>query len=141
MSPDLKSQDSLEVLKACKPENSGLQALEKNRHQQISMENRFLSEVLEMMRTCQQRTVSVETEMKNFGGTWRLAFRENPNRAERSLAEVRSMVKEGRIREFPSAAVFSGAKGIVEIFCFGYFSRMKSVYAAGQRSKNQNQKE
>jgi len=43
-------------------------------------------------------------ELTNWGGWWRNRFREAPSKATRVLAEVRGMLREGRIRRSPGAA-------------------------------------
>ena len=43
-------------------------------------------------------------ELTNWGGWWRNRFRENPAKARRVLAELRSMIRERRIRRNPGAA-------------------------------------
>ena len=45
-----------------------------------------------------------EAELTNWGGWWRKRFRESPDKARRVLAEIRSMVREGRILSNPGAA-------------------------------------
>jgi hypothetical protein len=49
---------------------------------------------------------SARRELWNWGGWWRLRFREDPDKAQRVLAEVRSMVKERRVTTNPGAAAF-----------------------------------
>jgi hypothetical protein len=45
-----------------------------------------------------------DTELDNWGGWWRNRYRENGKKALRVLAEIRGMVREGRIRGNPGAA-------------------------------------
>jgi len=45
-----------------------------------------------------------QAELTNWGGWWRNRFRENPAKARRILAELRSMIRERRIRRNPGAA-------------------------------------
>ena len=42
--------------------------------------------------------------MENWGGWWRNRYREDPEKARRVLAEVRSMIRERRIHTNPGAA-------------------------------------
>ena len=44
------------------------------------------------------------TELANWGGWWRNRFRENPAKSRAILAELRSMIREGRITGNPGAA-------------------------------------
>ena len=43
-------------------------------------------------------------ELTNWGGWWRNRFREDGSKAQRVLAEIRSMVRERRILSNPGAA-------------------------------------
>ena len=43
-------------------------------------------------------------ELENWGGWWRNRYREDPDKAGRVLAEIRSMVKERRIQTNPGKA-------------------------------------
>jgi hypothetical protein len=43
-------------------------------------------------------------EMDNWGGWWRNRFRQDPEKARRVLAEIRSMIREHRIKGHPGAA-------------------------------------
>jgi len=45
-----------------------------------------------------------ENELANWGGWWRNRYREDKGKARRVLAEIRGMVREGRIRRNPGAA-------------------------------------
>jgi hypothetical protein len=45
-----------------------------------------------------------ENEIANWGGWWRNRYREDKGKARRVLAEIRGMVREGRIRRNPGAA-------------------------------------
>ena len=47
---------------------------------------------------------TAESELTNWGGWWRNRFRQDPAKAARVLAELGSMVKEGRIQKNPGAA-------------------------------------
>jgi hypothetical protein len=67
-----------------------------------STEARFLLEVLEAMKLWSPK--QAEHEAENWGGWWRLRFREDADKAQRILAEVRSMIREHRIRSNPGAA-------------------------------------
>ena len=42
-------------------------------------------------------------ELANWGGWWRNRFRENPAKAQRLIAELRTMIKEGGIKGNPGA--------------------------------------
>ena len=42
-------------------------------------------------------------ELANWGGWWRNRFRENPAKAQRVIAELRAMIKEGGIKGNPGA--------------------------------------
>ena len=43
-------------------------------------------------------------EINNWGGWWRNRYRENPDKAQRVLNEVLSMIKERKIKRNPGAA-------------------------------------
>ena len=43
-------------------------------------------------------------ELANWGGWWRNRFRENPAKAQRLIAELRTMIREGGIKGNPGAA-------------------------------------
>ena len=43
-------------------------------------------------------------EINNWGGWWRNRYRENPDKAQRVLHEVLSMIKERKIKRHPGAA-------------------------------------
>ena len=43
-------------------------------------------------------------ELTNWGGWWRNRFRENPAKTRRVLAEIKSMIRERRMRRNPGAA-------------------------------------
>ena len=45
-----------------------------------------------------------ENEIANWGGWWRNRYREDKRKAQWVLAEVRNMVREGRIHRNPGAA-------------------------------------
>ncbi len=47
-----------------------------------------------------------KAELANWGGWYRVRFRENPDKARRVLAEVATMVRERKIHTCPGAAVF-----------------------------------
>jgi hypothetical protein len=44
-----------------------------------------------------------QDELANWGGWWRNRFREAPDKARRVLAEVRSMIRERKIKTKPGA--------------------------------------
>jgi hypothetical protein len=44
------------------------------------------------------------TELVNWGGWWRNRYREDARKAQRVLAELRCMVREGHIHRNPGAA-------------------------------------
>ena len=63
----------------------------------------------DFMRTLQETLerhspATAESELTNWGGWWRNRFRQDPAKAARVLAELGSMVKEGRIQKNPGAA-------------------------------------
>jgi len=60
-----------------------------------SEENRFLSTLAETLAGFDPKQAS--QELTNWGGWWRLRFREDPDKARRVLAEVGSMIRENRI--------------------------------------------
>ena len=43
-------------------------------------------------------------ELANWGGWWRNRYREDAGKAERVLAEIGSMIREGRVLRNPGAA-------------------------------------
>jgi hypothetical protein len=53
---------------------------------------------------CLASPAVAKRELGNWGGWWRNRFRESPDKATRVLAEVRSMIREGRVRQNPGAA-------------------------------------
>jgi hypothetical protein len=60
---------------------------------------RELAETLESFRAGTSRH-----ELTNWGGWWRNRYRENPDKAQRVLAEVRSMIRERTVQGNPGAA-------------------------------------
>ena len=69
---------------------------------QSEEENRFLKDLVLTFADFDQKQSS--QELTNWGGWWRLRFREDPGKARRVLAEVRSMITEKRIRRNVGAA-------------------------------------
>ena len=67
-----------------------------------SEENRFLSTLAETLAGFDPKQAG--QELTNWGGWWRLRFREDPAKARRVLAEVGSMIREKRIRTNAGAA-------------------------------------
>jgi len=45
-----------------------------------------------------------QDELANWGGWWRNRFREKPGKAQRLVAELRGMIREGRVSGNPGAA-------------------------------------
>ncbi len=43
-------------------------------------------------------------ELANWGGWWRNRYREQPAKAQRLIAELRGMIREGRVSGNPGAA-------------------------------------
>ena len=76
---------------------SGSAALRKK-----SGENGFLEDLARTL--AQYDPKKAEQEMVNWGGRWRNRYREDMTKAWRVLAELRSMVKEGRIESNAGAA-------------------------------------
>ena len=62
----------------------------------------FMGDVLRLFEQCGPQVQ--EKEMTNWGGWWRNRYREDAGKAKRVLAEVRSMLREGKIRRNPGAA-------------------------------------
>jgi hypothetical protein len=65
-------------------------------------EGRFMARLLEVFASC--GTKAQESELTNWGGWWRNRYREDPKKADRVLAELRSMLKEHRVRRNPGGA-------------------------------------
>ena len=65
-------------------------------------ENQFLEDLQNTLTTFSPKAASWES--KNWGGWWRNRYREDPDKARRVLAELASMIKEGRIKRNPGAA-------------------------------------
>ena len=65
-------------------------------------EQPFLREVKEVLHLWSP--AFAQNELDNYGGWWRNRFRENPGKSGRVLAEIRSMIREGRISGNPGAA-------------------------------------
>ena len=61
-----------------------------------------MAEVLETFSTFGPRVS--KNEITNWGGWWRNRYREDKGKARRVLAEVASMVREGRVHKNPGAA-------------------------------------
>ena len=72
------------------------------RGQEARGEADFMAELREVCETW--RAGSSQAELANWGGWWRNRYREDPGKMRRVLADVRSLVKEGRIMESPGAA-------------------------------------
>jgi len=67
-----------------------------------SEENRFLSTLAQTLADFD--TKQAGQELTNWGGWWRMRFREDAAKARRVLAEVGSMIREKRIRTNAGAA-------------------------------------
>ena len=67
----------------------------------ISVENLFLHDVGAMMEAWKKG--SSEYELDNSGGWWRKSYRANHDLIQRVLAEVRCMIREGKIKTTPGA--------------------------------------
>ena len=65
-------------------------------------ERLFLAELLTVLRRFDPKLASAE--MANWGGWWRNAFRTNPAKTRRVLAELSSMISEHRVHSNPGAA-------------------------------------
>ena len=65
-------------------------------------ERLFLAELLTVLRRFDPKLASAE--MANWGGWWRNAFRTNPAKTRRVLAELSSMIAEHRVHTNPGAA-------------------------------------
>jgi hypothetical protein len=65
-------------------------------------EQNFLREVKEVLHLWSP--AFAENEMQNYGGWWRNRFRESARKSARVLAEIRSMIREGRVSGNPGAA-------------------------------------
>ena len=65
-------------------------------------EKEFLAQVLEMFNAWNPG--SADNQLTNWGGWWRNRFRQDAGKAQRVLADVRLLVKEGRILQDPGAA-------------------------------------
>ena len=72
------------------------------REQPRDGEREFLEELSGTLATFNPS--AAQAELTNWGGWWRNRFRENPAKARRVLAELRSMIRERRIRRNPGAA-------------------------------------
>ena len=70
--------------------------------QENGEENRFLNELARTLSEFDNTQSS--RELTNWGGWWRLRYRENSDKAWRVLAEVRSMIKEKRVLRNAGAA-------------------------------------
>lgn len=68
----------------------------------LSPENAFLSDIDAMMESW--RKGSSKAELMNSGGGWRSRFRQNPDLVQRVMAEIRCMIREGKIKKHPGAA-------------------------------------
>jgi hypothetical protein len=65
-------------------------------------ERNFLKELSEGFHRFSPKDAVAES--KNWGGWWRNRYRENPDKAQRVLNEVLSMIKERKIKRNPGAA-------------------------------------
>ncbi len=65
-------------------------------------EQQFMAEVREMLRLHDPK--AIEREMESWGGWYRNRFREKPDKCRRVLADIRSLVRERRIRLSPGRA-------------------------------------
>ncbi len=65
-------------------------------------ETEFMSELRATLERFDEKKAHVELE--TWGGWWRNRFRENADKARRVLAELRSMVAEGRVKRNAGAA-------------------------------------
>ncbi len=65
-------------------------------------ENRFLADLA--LTLSDFSTKQSNLELTNWGGWWRLRFREDPGKARRVLAELGSMIREKRVRSNAGAA-------------------------------------
>ena len=72
------------------------------REQPRDGEREFLEELRQALQAYNPQ--KAEGELTNWGGWWRNRFRENPAKARHVLAELRSMIRGGRIRRNPGAA-------------------------------------
>ena len=50
--------------------------------------------------------IATGLELTNWGGWWRNRYRENPDKARRVLADIRSLVRERKVLGSPGAAAF-----------------------------------
>lgn len=136
ISPSINSQSVEDSLEASRVLDATKAAIKTPKTQQIIEENQFLKDVAEVV--ILKSGSKTRAEMENFGRCWRLAFRTDPSLARKTLDEIHVMVREGRIRESPSAAAFAGAKGVWEILGGGKIRRHSADAAAAKR---QNKKE
>ena len=65
-------------------------------------EKTFLGEVKEMLLLWSP--AFAKDELANWGGWWRNRYREKPAKAQRLIAELRGMIREGRVSGNPGAA-------------------------------------
>jgi len=65
-------------------------------------ENHFLATLAQTVSAFSPKQSS--HELANWGGWWRLRFREDPGKARRVLAELGSMIREKRVRTNAGAA-------------------------------------
>ena len=65
-------------------------------------EKQFLVELKEAFTAWQPKLAAAE--LVNWGGWWRNRFRENPDKARRVLADIASLIREGRITDNAGAA-------------------------------------
>jgi hypothetical protein len=68
----------------------------------LNGEDLFLADVRAMMEAW--KPGSGKTELSGSGAWWRLSYRQSPDLMQRILAEVRCLVKEGRIKINPGSA-------------------------------------
>lgn len=65
-------------------------------------EKQFLGDVREAFSASSGDTAA--KELRDWGGWWRNRYRENPGKAGRVLADIRSLIREGKILSNPGAA-------------------------------------
>ena len=65
-------------------------------------EGTFLAELFAALKS--YNPAQAKAEMTNWGGWWRIAYRTNPDKSRRVLADLSNMISEGRITSNPGAA-------------------------------------
>ncbi len=65
-------------------------------------ERQFMTELKQTLEKFDRR--KAKTELDGWGGWWRNRFREDPDKARRILADLRTMITEHRIKVSPGAA-------------------------------------